>query len=425
MDRFAGCWGHRAQRDCSRRYVEGLISKAERKSMQGVWGAIRDPGSYQAIQHFITISQWDPEPVWRKLREQIPERRGVLIIDDTGFPKQGTHSVGVQRQYSGTMGRVANCQVAVSTVLRTKRTTWPIAMDLYLPEVWADDMDRRESAAVPTSSVFQPKWQIALGQVVKARRAKIQIECVVSDSGYGECTEFRDRLDRMHLRYVVAVTGQTTVFSAPPRLKPPRTARHVGRPRKHHRLARSSPKPERLKELATSLPAGAWKRIAWRLGTKGPMRADFAAMRVVPAHRWSERKQRSTCWLLCERLRDGSFKFYLSNLPEDTSLKRLVDVAHTRWAVEQNYQQLKEELGLDHFEGRTWTGWHHHVLLTVLTFVFLEAERSRRDAEPFPTFPAMRRLLSEILFIHMFDERPDLQDVIAEKFSERRGRGPP
>lgn len=393
--------------------------------MQGVWGAIRDPGSYQAIQHFITISQWDPEPVWRKLREQIPERRGILIIDDTGFPKQGKHSVGVQRQYSGTMGRTANCQVAVSTVLRTKHTTWPIAMDLYLPEVWAEDMDRRESAAVPASSVFQLKWQIALGQVVKARRAKIQIECVVTDSGYGECTEFRDRLDRMHLRYVVAVTGQTTVFRAQPRFKPPRALRQVGRPRKYHRLARSSPKPEPLKALATSLPAGAWKRIVWRLGTKGPMRGDFAALRIVPAHRWFKRKPRPACWLLCERLRDGSFKFYLSNLPEDTSLKRLVDMAHTRWPVEQNYQQLKEELGLDHFEGRTWTGWHHHVLLTALTFVFVEAERSRRVAEPLPTFPAMRRLLSEILFIHLFDERPDLQELIAEKFAERRGRGPP
>ena len=389
--------------------------------MQGIWGAIRDPGSYQAIQHFITISQWEPEPVWRTLREQIPERRGVLIIDDTGFPKQGRHSVAVHRQYSGTLGKIANCQIAVSTVFRTQRTTWPIAMDLYLPEVWAEDTDRRESAAVPSRILFQTKSEIALGQLVKARRAGLQVDCVVSDGGYGDCTELRDRLDRMHLRYVVGIQGQISVFDGAPRFRIlPQPV--VGRPRKRHPLVRSSPHPRSVKSISEGLPASAWTRVQWRRGTKGPLWAHFVALRVVPAHRWfSDDPRRKPCWLLCERLRDGTRKYYLSNLPETTSLRRIVELAHTRWAVEQNYQQLKEELGLDHFEGRTWTGWHHHVLLTALTFVFLERERSRGNPEPLPSFPAMRRLVSEVLVMHLFSERPDLQEEWDTIRAQQRG----
>ena len=393
--------------------------------MQGIWGAVRDPGSYQALHHFIAISQWDSNDVWRIIRSQIPEKRGVLIVDDTGFPKQGKHSVGVQRQYSGTLGRVGNCQVAVSTVLRSAHTTWPIDIELYLPEVWTEDADRRESAAIPVALAFRPKWEIALGQIAKARHAKVQIECVAADSGYGECTEFRDRLDRMHLRYIVGITSQTTVFAGEPRYQPRKPKGGRGRPRKYDPLSRSSPRPQTVKELGESLPRSAWKKVTWRRGTKGPLYADFAAIRIVPAHRWQQRSPRKSEWLLCERLRDGSRKYYLSNLPDDTSLKRMVDLAHTRWAVEQNYQQLKEELGLDHFEGRSWPGWHHHVVLTALTFAFLELERWNSKSKPLPTLPAMRRLVAELLFFHIVEERPDLQEIWAGRIAAKRSRAPP
>ena len=409
--RFADCFGRESQHDALRRYIEGALSDAPRKSMQGIWERTRDAGDYQALQHFITHSPWEPRDLWKVLRETIPERKGVLIIDDTGFPKQGKHSVGVKRQYSGTLGKVGNCQVAVTTVLRTSRSTWPNDIELYLPEDWTSDQERRESAGIPTVVRFRRKWEIALGQVAKARRAGLQIECVCADAGYGDTTEFRRRLDRMHLRYAVGVSSTTSVFTEPPQFKP-RSYPGRGRPRSRPRMKAKSPRSQSVANVAAGLPSSTWKQVTWRKGSKGNLSGTFAALRVTPGHRWYKRFEEKPCWLLIEKVDEDSFKFYLSNLPDDIPLKRLVFYPKERWAIEQNYQELKGALGLDHFQGRSYMGWHRHVLLIAIAFTFLALEGYRKTRTPLPTLPTVKRIVTEILSARVMATRHDLVDAI-------------
>jgi SRSO17 transposase len=376
LDQFTSCFGRRAHRTYASRYLQGLLNDSERKSMQPMHGRLSDPGSYQSLQHFITHSTWEVRPCWRRLRELIPVRHGVLAIDDTGLPKQGTASVGVQRQYCGAVGKVANCQIAVSTALIAEGLAWLTSLELYLPEAWTEDDARRDRARVPASMAFREKWRIAVAQVRTVRAAGFTLEAVVADAGYGNIAAFRAALERLGVAYVVAVPY------------------HVGA-----RLTAATPR-ESLAALANRLAPSTWQRIRWGRGTKGPLEARFAAVRVRIA------KSRSERWLLCqESLVDGERQYYFSNLPSATPLKTLVRIARSRWAIEVQYRDLKSELGLDHFEGRSYPGWNHHAVLAAMTFAFLQLER-RRHTDPLPTFPEIRNLVREIMAALLWTARP-------------------
>jgi SRSO17 transposase len=370
-DRFADCFSRRAQRDAASQYLDALFNDSERKSMQAMHGRLSDPVSYQTLQHFITDSPWEAEPLWRRLRELVPTRRGVLALDDTSFPKQGTHSVGVQRQYCGALGKVANCQVAVSSVLLGEQLAWPLSFELYLPKAWTTDAARRAKARIPERVRFREKWRIALSHIRRVLRAGFQLTAVVADADYGSTAAFRRGLEQLGLRYGVAIRWFLVVWAPGARCT--------------HTVA----------EIATQIPEPDWQRIVWGHGTKGPLAARFAARRVRPA------KSRGDRWLLCERsLADDERKYYLLNLDATATLRELVTVVRSRWPIEQQYRELKDELGVDHFEGRSYRGWSHHTVLTAIAFTFLQFERRRIDADaPRPTLPCVRLWVREIMAV--------------------------
>jgi len=376
LDQFTRCFGRRAHRTYASRYVQGLLNDSERKSMQPMHGRLSDPGSYQNLQHFITHASWEVRPFWHRLREQIPVRAGILAVDDTGLPKQGTASVGVQRQYCGAVGKIANCQVAVSTALIAGGLTWLTSLELYLPESWSQDAERRDRARVPASVPFREKWRIAVAHVRTVLAAGFTLEAVVADTGYGNCARFRAALERLGVAYVVAVP-----YSVSARLTTETTT-------------------QSLVALANGVAPAVWRRVRWGRGTAGPLEARFAAVRVrVP-------KSRGERWLLCqESLVDGERQYYFSNLPPTTPLATLVRIARSRWAIEVQYRDLKSELGLDHFEGRSYPGWNHHAVLAAMTFTFLQLERRRRTT-PLPTFPEIRNLVREIMAALLWTARP-------------------
>lgn len=376
LDQFTRGFGRRAHRTYASRYMQGLLNDSERKSMQPMHGRLSDPGSYQGLQHFITHSSWAVRPFWQRLREVIPVRHGILAIDDTGRPKQGTASVGVQRQYCGAPGKIANCQVAVSTAWLAGGLAWLTSLELYLPHTWMDDDDRRARAQIPPRVPFREKWRIAVAHVRTVLQAGVTLEAVVADAAYGQVAQFRAALERLGVGYVVAVPYFVSA-----------------------RLTADT-SPESLAALANSLAPAAWQRIRWGQGTKGPLAARFAAVRVrIP-------KSRSDRWLLCQESRvDGERQYYFSNLPATTPLKTLVQIARSRWAIEVQYRDLKSELGLDHFEGRSYPGWNHHAVLAAMTFTFLQLERRRRT-DPLPTFPEVRNLVREIMAALFFVEHP-------------------
>lgn len=375
LDQFTTCFSRRAHRTYASRYLQGLLNDSDRKSMQPMHGRLSDPGSYQGLQHFITHSTWETRPFWRRLRDLIPVRAGILAIDDTGLPKQGTASVGVQRQYCGALGKIANCQIAVSTALITGPLAWLTSMELYLPQIWMDD-DPRAQARIPRQLPFREKWRIAVAHVRTALAAGFTVEAVVADAAYGEIAQFRAALERLGVAYVVAVP-----YFVGARL-PGTTTR------------------DSLAAIANAVAPSAWQRIQWGHGTKGPLAARFAALRVLIP------KSRSERWLLCQQsLIDGERQYYFSNLPSDTPLKTLVRIARSRWAIEVQYRDLKTELGLDHFEGRSYPGWTHHAVLAALTFNFLQLERRRR-CEPLPTFPEIRDLVREVMAALLWTARP-------------------
>jgi len=408
---FEGCFLRKKQRGAVMRYVDGLIGPSERKNLQQMWASLEDPGDYQALHHFITESTWPDQKVWRTLRETVPDRSGLLIVDDTGIPKQGRHSVGVQRQYSGTMGKIGNCQVAVSTVLRSSDSTWLLAMDLYLPETWTEDPERRAKGEIPEDLLFRTKWQIALEQIRTAIREGFQAECVLADAGYGECLEFRSGLGRMGLFYAVGVTGQSSVFEKPPHLVGPKQSRR-GPPRPR-RIARNQRHPISIAVLAKALPRFAFRTYTWRNGSGPRHRARVAALRVVPAQGWQKKSVHEACWLLVEK-RSNETKYFLSNLPPQTTTHRMVEWIHARWSIEQNYRDLKNELGFDHFAGRRYEGWNHHAVLTALAYTFLQMERRRgvRGGECL-TLPVIRKFIRKVLLcLHVAGDRDMFRTVV-------------
>ena len=369
-DQFADCFSRQPQRAAASQYIEALFNDSERKSMQAMHGRLSDPVSYEALQQFITDSPWDAQRVWARLRARVPVRRGILALDDTSFPKQGTQSVGVKRQYCGALGKIANCQVAVSTVLFGAQLAWPLSFELYLPHEWCTDAARRAKARIPDRVRFREKWRIALAHIRRALNAGFQLTAVVADADYGSTAAFRRGVERLGLRYGLAIRWSLALWT--PGARRTRTAA----------------------EIAARMPEAAWQRISWGQGTKGPLAARFAALRVRPA------KSRGERWLLCERaLMDDGRKYYLLNLDATASVRELVTLVRSRWPIEQQYRELKDELGIDHFEGRSYHGWAHHTVLTAIAFTFLQLERWRSDDDPRPTLPHVRFWVREIMAV--------------------------
>ena len=405
LELFEDGFGHRAQRGALRRYVQGLLSDSRRKSMEAMWARLSDPGSYQALQHFITHAPWDAEGLWQRLRLVVPERRGVLILDGTSFPKQGTASVGVTRQYCGALGKIANCQVAVTVALWTGVRAWIVGARLYLPEAWLTPAQRTR-AQIPATLRFQEKWRLALTLLRQVRAAGIDVTAVVGDAEFGDNATLRRTLHRAHLPYALGVSADLKVFLDTPAAAVPPSG-PTGRPRTRLVLA-SGIASMTAQMWAAAQPARTWRLVSWRNGTNRPWRARFLAQRVTPAHEWRDRRQLAPeVWLLCERDLGATprTKYYLVHLPATASLRDLVHLAHQRWAIEQQYQELKDELGLDHFEGRSLPGWEHHVVLIALAYSFLQGERRQRPRTRL-TLPHVRAVMQDVLTAHFFITQP-------------------
>jgi SRSO17 transposase len=399
VDQLAGVLGHRDRHEPLRAYVTGLCLPGERKSVEPMAARV-DPrhvqARHQSMHHFVA---WDAAAVLRVARDWVLDsmvRHGPVaawIVDDTGFPKKGTHSVGVARQYCGVLGKQDNCQVAVSVSVANEAVSLPVAYQLYLPESWATDRRRRRAAGVPDALTFQPKWQIALAQIRTVQAEGVPPAPVVADAGYGDTTPFREALTAAGLTYAVGVKKETTAWPPGAAPRPPKPWTGRGRPPTLVRRT-ATHTPHSLKQVALALPATAWRTVTWREGTRGAMHSRFARLRVRPAHRDESRTQpRPEEWLLIEWPRGVAepTKYWLSTLPETTSFPALVRLAKLRWRIERDYQELKDELGLDHFEGRGWRGFHHHGALCIAAYAFLAAERARPSPpEPLAFLPAPR-----------------------------------
>jgi SRSO17 transposase len=372
-------------------YLHGLLLDGERKSIQPL--SQRVPGGdVQRLHQFVSQSPWDAAQVLREYRACMAEAfagaDGVIVIDDTGFAKKGRHSVGVTRQYSGTLGKIGNCQVAVSLHYAKGEFDYPLALRLYLPEVWTDDPERLTTARVPAADCqFKPKWQIALELLDTVRAEGLPHAVVVADAGYGVVGPFRAGLEARKEQYIVGLSGEESVFAAPPRWVPPDLAPTRGRPRSRAYLAADAPRPRSVADLASDLEP---TLVRWRVGTRKnqPLEGQFAWVRVWLAHDWQKgvrvhdlvSAEEAARWLLVEWRPGGIICYALSNLPADTTIEQAVYWWKERWQVEQGYRQLKRDLGLDHYEGRNWKGFHHHAAMTILAYGFLALERQRTNA---------------------------------------------
>ncbi len=379
LDRHAGLKG----------YCTGLMLPLARKSVEPMAARV-DPmhasARHQSLHHFVAKAEWsDGEMLRRVCQWVVPQmdfsRGGWWIIDDTGFPKKGNHSVGVARQYCGMLGKQDNCQVAVSVSLACDQGSVPVAWQLYLPEDWSKDLVRRQEAGVPDEVHFATKTQIALAQLRTLLAEGAPRHCVLADAGYGVDNAFRQALGDMGLLYAVGVTSAVVVW--PPGVEPlaPKPYSGMGRPpvmpRRTARL-----QPMSVKALALSLPAQAFHTISWREGTNEPLSGRFAALRVRHAGgNAGKARLLPLQWLLVEWPADQAepSKYVLSTLPEDTPLNELVGAAHQRWRIERDYQDLKQDFGLGHYEGRGWRGFHHHASLSIAAYGFLMTERLIAD----------------------------------------------
>jgi SRSO17 transposase len=374
------------QRHWGECYLRGLMLDGKRKSIQPMAERLAD-GNEQALQQFVSQSPWDWRPVRQRLATQMTAviDPDAWIVDDTGFPKYGTASVGVARQYSGTLGKVANCQVGVSIHAATDQASCPIDWRLFLPESWDDDQARRRAAHVPERVRHRPKWQLALDMLDELAGWQLAAPVVVADAGYGESGELRLGLEARQLAYVVQVKGTTSAY---PETVQQEVASHAGRgrhPRARYRARRSS-----LAELVVAAGPSAAKTVAWREGVRGKLRSRFVALRVRPAgvklRRAAAGGELPVRWLLAEWPADQPepVKYWLASLPENTPLHELVRLAKLRWRIEHDYRELKDGLGLDHFEGRSFGGWHHHVTLVSVAHAFVTLQR----LDPKPAAPA-------------------------------------
>jgi len=388
LDHLTEAAGHADRAVPLKLYCTGLLLPGERKSVEPMAARLA-PGNvrrmHQSLHHVVADAAWSDEALLGSTRDYAlaaMTKNGPVsawIVDDTGLPKKGKHSVGVARQYCGQTGKQDNCQMAVSLSVATWTASLPVAYRLYLPEQWANDSQLRQQAKIPNDIAFQTKLEIALGQIRQAIADRIPQGTVLADPAYGNDTAFRDKLAELELSYVLGIQSTTTVW--PPGTQPLPAPEYLGRGRPASRVRRDAEHtPVSAKQLALSLPAKAWKTVTWREGTRHPLRSRFAAVRVRPAHRDHKLTQpREAEWLLTEWPRGEAEprKYWMSNLAKDIRLRDLVALAKQRWIIERDYEELKQELGLGHFEGRGWSGFHHHATLCIAAYGFLVAERSR------------------------------------------------
>jgi SRSO17 transposase len=381
LEPFLAVLGHEKRRRWAPLYLQGLLGPGDRKSLQPTAARLGLSGHDQ-LHHFITSTAWDDAPLRRLLVERADALVGgsdaVLVIDDTALPKQGKHSVGVARQYCGALGKRANCQVLVSLTLASGEVPVPVGLRLYLPEGWAADPERGATAGIPEDHRRAlAKTEIALREVDRVIAAGARFGYVVADAGYGISAAFRQGLSRRGLVWAVGIPKVQNVYSTAVELLWPEAG--TGRPRKH-----SVPSEDPL-AAEQALVGAKWRRISWRRGTKGPLAAEFAARRVRPAEGAQLRNGRhlpgEEVWLVGEHRSSGERKYYLSSLQAGASLDELAALLKARWICEQAHQQMKEELGLGHFEGRSWTGLHRHALMTMLAFAFLQHLRLQERGE--------------------------------------------
>jgi len=387
MEGLAEAVGHADRNAPLNNYCKGLLLPGERKSIEPMAARLerhKVEQMRQSLHHFVAKAPWSDEAVLEQVRQQVlpaMEKQGPVvawIVDDTGFPKKGRHSVGVTHQYCGQVGKQENCRVAVSLSVATWSSSLPVAYHLYLPKEWTNDEKRREKAEVPEEIEFRTKPEIALEQIRAAAAASVARGAVLADAAYGINTEFRTGITELGLQYVVGVQSSITVWQPGQQPMPAKARGKTGRP---PRLLQRSPdhQPVSVKELAKSLPPAAFRQVTWREGTERKLQSRFAAVRVRPAHRDYEKAEpHAEEWLLMEWPRGEAepAKYWLSTLPPETKLKDLVKMAKHRWIIERDYQELKQELGLGHFEGRNWRGFHHHATLCIAAYGFLVAERS-------------------------------------------------
>jgi SRSO17 transposase len=379
LEPFLTSLRHPARRRMCPLYVAGLIGPGERKSLQPI--ALRlAPADYDQLHHFVAVGPWDEAPLEAELLAQANQLVGgpdaILVIDDTALPKKGTHSVGVARQYAGALGKNANCQTLVSLTLAQDEVPIPVRLRLFLPETWTNDPARLQQAGVPEALwAARSKPEIALDELKRLLQAGVSFGAVVADAGYGISAAFRQGLSALGLLWAVGTVRVQKVYPADVQMIPAPPTR--GRARK-----RLIPDVEAVAAEAM-LATARWRQITWRRGTKGPLRARFAAVRVRVAdgaavHLRGHANQHlpgDEVWLVGEHRPSDERKYYLSNLPPDTTLKQLAATIKARWVCEQAHQQLKEELGLDHFEGRAWRGLHRHALMTLIAYLFLQHQR--------------------------------------------------
>jgi len=382
VERLAEVIGHADRVNPLRDYCTGLMLPCDRTSVEPM-AAVTAPGrtaaQHQSLLHFVGQASWSDDKVLAQVCETVLpaiERDGPIeawIIDDTGYPKKGKHSVGVARQYCGQLGKQDNCQAAVSLSIANRQASLPVRYRLYLPQEWAADAARRGKAHVPEEIVFKTKPEIALDQLRWACAAGLPRGVVLLDAGYGNHTSLRTEIGALGLSYVAGILSSTTVWS--PGMQPLPAKRRSGRGRPPTRPRRSAThKPLAVKALAFDLPKRAWRTIGWREGTAGRLSSRFAGVRVRAAR---GRQLRGEEWLLIEwpKGEKEPTKYWLSTLPADITFERLVDLAKLRWRIERDYQELKQELGLGHFEGRGWRGFHHHATLCIAAYGFLISER--------------------------------------------------
>jgi len=371
---------HVRQRENAGLYVRGLIEQGGRKSLQPTLFRLEEsPARYESMQQFLADSPWDPALVVRRCAERVCRELGVeaWVLDDTGFPKDGKRSPGVKRQYSGTLGKIGNCQIGVSVHAVGKRGTAALGWALYLPEEWCADRERRVSAKIPEQVEFKTKPELGVGLVEEAAGWAIPRAPVLGDQAYGDNTALRDRLHDGGQEYLFSVGGPTKVFTPETLFVVPEQTGRQGRPWKRLRPDR---KPETISDLVAAIGAEGAREVVFRDGSDGnPVTSRFVFAGVRAAHEWqkgSETPRREEL-LIAEwpAGSDAPIDYWISNLPADTEPERLARLARMRWKIELDYKQLKDELGLDHYEGRSWIGWHHHTALVTIAHGFLTLER--------------------------------------------------
>jgi SRSO17 transposase len=384
-DEMFGSMARKDQRQWGEVYLRGLMLDGKRKSIEPMAARLAD-GDEQGLQQFVNQSPWDAVAVRRTLARRISRELGPAgwVVDDTGFPKFGKMSVGVARQYSGALGKVGNCQIGVSVNAVSDEASCPLDWRLFVPQEWDEDSefnrDRRAKAKLPDDVRHTEKWRLALGMIDELIGWGLTPPPVLGDGAYGDITEFRCGLEQRGLQYVLDVKGASSAYSeqvTPERLD----YKGTGRPP----APRYRENPSSLKARALAAGKKAARTVTWRQGTRGKMSSRFLALRVRPANKQLRRaahqagEELAVCWLICEWPSKASqpTKYWLSNLPADTTLKTLVRLAKMRWRIEHDYRELKDALGLDHFEGRTYRGWNHHVTLVSVAQAFLTLERRR------------------------------------------------